>query len=138
MIFHISFYIFSFFLLYFDCKKRIIPNALLGTLLVFLFIFGYFEDKLNLFSFLNLFVITLFYIIVLLLFPKQILGGGDIKYMAVSTLYLEPSHFPFFLIIAGLVQMFFLIYFKKIKKRRSAPMAPAILLAVVFTKLFNF
>ncbi len=49
-------------------------------------------------------------------------------------LYLEPLSFPYFLIFTGITQTIFLIYFKNIKKRRVAPMAPAIFLAVILTK----
>ncbi len=67
--------------------------------------------------------------------PTIILGGGDIKYIMVVALYLQPLLFPLFLLITGLMQMIFLIYFQKVKKRKTAPMAPAIFLAVILTDL---
>lgn len=65
--------------------------------------------------------------------PKTILGGGDIKYMMIIAIYLEPLYFPLFLLLSGLVQMLFLLFFTKFKKRKVAPMAPAMFLAVIIT-----
>ncbi len=65
----------------------------------------------------------------------MILGGGDIKYMLVITLYLQPISIPIFLIVTGIVQGLFLIYYQKVKKRRVAPMAPAIFLSVILVKI---
>jgi uncharacterized membrane protein len=45
--------------------------------------------------------------------------------------------FPLFLIISGICQTLFLLYFQKIKKRRVAPMAPAIFLAVMISQLID-
>lgn len=67
--------------------------------------------------------------------PKIILGGGDIKYIMVIAIYLEPLLFPLFILSTGMIQMFFLIYFQKVKKRRVAPMAPAIFLAVIISEI---
>ena len=64
----------------------------------------------------------------------MILGGGDIKYMMVAGFYLEPLLFPFFLLISGIVQMLFLIFFQKFKKRRTAPMVPAMLIAAAVSE----
>ena len=134
MISSISFYIFSLFLSYIDCTRYKIPNILLLTLLVFLVFFKYFENNLFLHSFVISFVILLFFVIILLVFPHIILGGGDIKYIMVVAIYLHPFLFPLFLIITGILQMSFLLYFKHIKKRRVAPMAPAIFSAVIITE----
>jgi len=135
MIFHISFYIFSLLVSYTDCTRYKIPNITIFTLLIFLLIFGYFEDQLSLYSFLISFTILTFFVIMLLIMPKTILGGGDIKYMMVIAIYIEPLLFPLFLLSTGIIQMLFLIYYQKIKKRRVAPMAPAMFLAVIITKL---
>ena len=134
MLFHLSFFIFSFLISYTDCKKYIIPNITIFALFIFLVIFGYFENNLNIYSIIISFSILLFFIVFLLLFPKTIFGGGDLKYLMAVGLYLEPLTFPYFLIICGLTQAIFLLYYKNIKKRRFAPMAPAIFLAVVLTK----
>ncbi|WP_072679781.1 prepilin peptidase [Arcobacter sp. LA11] len=133
--FSISFYIFSFILSYIDCTKYKIPNILIVTLLLFLLSFGYLDSQLNLYSFIISFLILLFFVIILLIMPNMILGGGDIKYIMVVAIYLEPILFPLFLLTTGIVQMFFLIYFQKYKKRRVAPMAPAIFLAVIITEI---
>ena len=137
MLFHISFSIFSLLLSYTDCTKYRIPNITLFTLFIFLVIFGLFENQLNLYSFIISFTILLFFVIILLVMPTVILGGGDIKYMMVIAIYLNPFLFPLFLLCTGLIQMLFLIYFQKIKKRRVAPMAPAMFLAVIAATLLN-
>lgn len=136
MLFHLSFYIFSFLLSYTDCTRYKIPNITLSTLLIFLIIFGYLENQLNLYSFIISTLILIFFVIILLVMPKSILGGGDIKYMMVIAIYIEPLLFPLFLLFTGLIQMLFLIFFQKIKKRRVAPMAPAMFISVILTKLF--
>lgn len=136
MIFSISFYIFSFLLSYTDCTTYRIPNITILGLVTFLLIFGYLENKLNIYSFIIAFAILVFFIIILLIMPKIILGGGDIKYMLLIAIFLEPLLFPLFLLLSGIIQLFFLLYFQKIKKRKVAPMAPAMFLAVIFTQIF--
>lgn len=69
----------------------------------------------------------------MLVLPNMILGGGDIKYIMVIALYLEPLTFPLFILFTGITQTLFLLYFQKYKKRRTAPMAPAIFFAVILT-----
>ncbi len=137
MIFYISFYIFSLLLSYTDCTKYKIPNITIFTLIIFLIIFGLLENKLNLYSIAISFAILIFFVIILIAMPKAILGGGDIKYIMVVALFLEPLLFPLFLIISGICQTLFLLYFQKIKKRRVAPMAPAIFLAVMISQLID-
>lgn len=135
MIFTLSFYIFSILFAYTDCTKYKIPNISVLTLFIFLLLFGFFENKLNLYSFITAFTILFFFIIILLIMPRIILGGGDIKYMVLVAIFLEPLLFPLFLLLTGIVQLIFLLYFQKIKKRRVAPMAPAMFLAVIFTQI---
>jgi Flp pilus assembly protein protease CpaA len=135
MIFTISFYIFSLILSYLDCTKYRIPNITIGALLIILLIFGYLENQLNIYSFIISFLILVFFVIILLITPTIILGGGDIKYMMVIAIYLEPLLFPLFILSTGILQMFFLIYFQKVKKRRVAPMAPPMFLAVIISEI---
>lgn len=137
MFFILSFYIFSLFLSYLDCTRYKIPNIILGTLFIFLILFGYLENQLNFYSFIISLAILLFFVIILLLMPTMILGGGDIKYLMVIAIYLNPFLFPLFLLSTGIIQMFFLIYFQKIKRRRVAPMAPAMFFAVIIVEILN-
>ncbi|MCP4971245.1 MAG: hypothetical protein GY932_11725 [Arcobacter sp.] len=137
MIFTLSFYIFSVLLSYLDCTRYKIPNLTLFTLLLFLIIFGLIENELKLYSFAISLIILVFFVIILLIMPKSILGGGDIKYMMVISIYLDPILFPHFLLLTGLMQLFFLLYFQKIKNRKVAPMAPAMFLAVIGTEVFE-
>ncbi|WP_321469026.1 prepilin peptidase [Halarcobacter sp.] len=138
MIFHLSFFIFSLFISYIDCTRYKIPNVMLITLSTFLIIFGIIENELIIYSFIILLIFLLFFVSIILLMPKIILGGGDIKYILVITLYLQPISIPIFLIVTGIVQTFFLLYYQKIKKRRVAPMAPAIFLSVIMVKINEF
>lgn len=141
MIFSLSFYLFSIILSYIDCTKYKIPNVTILALTLFLISFGFLENQINLYSFIIPLLILLFSVIILIIMPSMILGGGDIKYMMVIALYLEPLLFPLFLICTGLTQMFFLLFYQKIKKRRTSPMAPAMFLAVIISELlykFNF
>ena len=135
MLFTLSFYIFSIFLSYTDCTKFKIPNIILGTLLLFLLIFGYLENQLSFYSFLISLSILLFFVIILLVAPRIILGGGDIKYMMVIAIYLNPLLFPLFLLLSGITQMMMLIFIQKFKRRKVAPMAPSMFIAVVITEL---
>lgn len=67
--------------------------------------------------------------------PTIILGGGDIKYLMVIAIYINPFLFPLFLVITGMTQMLFLLYFQKVKKRKVAPMAPAMFLSVIISNI---
>lgn len=136
MIFHISFFIFSLLLSYTDFTRYRIPNITIIALSTFLLIFGYLEGQLFPYSLIISFTILIFFVIILIIIPKMILGGGDIKYMMVIALYLEPIIFPLFLLSTGILQLFFLIFYQKILKRKVAPMAPAMFLAVIVSKIF--
>ena len=71
----------------------------------------------------------------MLLKPNMILGGGDIKYMMLVAVYLNPLLFPLFLLTTGVVQTVFLIYKQYYKKRRVAPMVPAMFISVGIVEL---
>ena len=135
MLYHISFFVFSLLLSYLDCTRYKIPNITLLTLLVFLIIFGSIENTLIISSIIIAIIVLIFFILIILIFPKIILGGGDIKYIAIVAIYLQALSFPIFLVVTGVVQTLFLLYFQKIKKRRVAPMAPAIFLSVILVKI---
>lgn len=137
MIFSISFYTFSLLLSYTDCTRYKIPNITIITLFLFLIIFGALESKISLYSVIISFTILIFFVILLLIMPKVILGGGDIKYMMAIAIYLDPLLFPLFLLSTGIIQTFFLIFFQKFKKRRVAPMAPAMFLAVIISQIVD-
>lgn len=138
MIFSLSFYIFSLLLSYTDCTRYKIPNITSLALFIFLIIFGFLENSLNQYSLLISFTILIFFVIILLALPKTILGGGDIKYMMLIAIYLEPILFPLFMITTGIMQMLFLLYFQKIKRRRVAPMAPAMFISVIITEILHY
>jgi len=134
--FEVIFYLFSSLLAYLDYKKFIVPNKILGMLLIMLIISGLFENRLNVNSFFISFSLLVFFSILILVKPKMILGGGDIKYMMIVAIYLQPILFPFFMIITGIVQSLFLIYAKFVQKKRKVAMVPAMLLSVVISSLF--
>jgi leader peptidase (prepilin peptidase) / N-methyltransferase len=83
----------------------------------------------------------LFFISIMLINRRLIIGGGDIKYMMIVGLYLGVSSFALFLIITGIIQTLALVYTQKIKKRKLVPMVPIMFLAVIVTEIlviFNF
>lgn len=125
-------------LAYYDCTKFKVPNKILGALFVSLLIFGYVEDKLDIYSFAISFFVLLFFVVLMIIKPKMILGGGDIKYMMVIAIFLEPILFPLFILVTGIVQSLFLIYKQLYKKRRVAPMVPAMVLSVAITQLLHY
>ncbi|MEA3553638.1 MAG: prepilin peptidase [Campylobacterota bacterium] len=133
--FGFTFYLFSFLLSYFDRKRFIVPNVILSTCFLLLMFFGYFEQQLNIYSFVVSILVLLFFIILMLLKPTMILGGGDIKYMMLVAIYLNPILFPMFLLVTGLVQTIFLVYKQYYKRRRVAPMVPAMFIAVIIVEL---
>ena len=133
--FGLVFYIFSFLLSYLDCRKFIVPNVILATCFLLLMFFGYFEHQLNIYSFGISILVLLFFIVLMLLKPNMILGGGDIKYMMLVAVYLNPLLFPLFLLTTGIVQTVFLIYKQYYKKRRVAPMVPAMFISVGIVEL---
>lgn len=135
-LFTLFFYIFSFFLSFFDIKKRLVPNDLIYPLFIILLLFGFIENKINVYSIIILLLILLIFIILISIMPTIILGGGDIKYMMLVALFIPPLLFPLFLLITGIIQTFLLLYFQKIKKRRTAPMVPSMFLTVIFIQLF--
>jgi len=137
-LFSIVFYIFSVLLSYTDCTRFRVPNVLLGTMSLMLLYFGLIEDKIYLSSFIVSFLVLLFFIAVLLLFPKMILGGGDIKYMMVVGLFLPYLVFPLFLLVTGVLQTLALIYKQFYKKRRVVAMVPVMFASVVLTQLIVY
>jgi prepilin signal peptidase PulO-like enzyme (type II secretory pathway) len=138
LIFSISFFIFSTLLSFIDFIQKKIPNITLIALLLFLLTFGFLEKQLTLYSFILPLFLLVFFSFMLLLFPKLLFGGGDIKYMLAISIYLNYKDFPIFLILTVLIQMACLFYFQKIKKQKEVPMAPSMFLSVILVSLFNF
>ena len=134
--FEIIFYMFSSLLAYLDYKKFIVPNKILFTLLIMLIISGLFENRLNINSFFISFSLLVFFSTLILIDRKMVLGGGDIKYMMIVAIFLEPILFPFFMIITGITQSLFLIYSQVILKKQKVAMVPAMLLSVIISSWF--
>ena len=132
--YEIIFYVFSFLLAYLDFKKYIVPNSILLTLLIMLIIFGLLESRLNINSFFIAFALLSFFSALILINKKMILGGGDIKYIMLVSIFLEPILFPFFLIITGVVQSLFLIFTQLICKKEKTAMVPAMLVSVLMSQ----
>lgn len=133
--FTFSFYLFGSILSYLDFKYFTVPNILVFTAFILLLFFGFIEQQLNIYSFAIAILVLLFFVAVLLLNPKMILGGGDIKYIMLVAIYLDPFVFPYFLIITGVLQTLLLLVKKHIFKRRVAPMVPMIFLSVLVCDL---
>jgi len=133
--FVISFYIFSIFLSFTDFKKFLVPNDLIITMSIMLFVFGFFESKLYISSIILSLAVLFFFISIMLINRQIILGGGDIKYMMIVALYLGLQHFALFLVITGLLQTFSLIYMQKVRKRRIAPMVPMMFLSTIIVEI---
>ena len=136
--FTIIFYIFSAFLSYTDFKKFLVPNNILITMSIMMLIFGLLESKIYISSIGLSLAVLLFFIAVMLINPRMILGGGDIKYMMVVALFLGIKPFALFLVITGLLQTFALLYMQKIRKRKIAPMVPMMFLAVIIVQLLMY
>ncbi|MEA3384045.1 MAG: prepilin peptidase [Campylobacterota bacterium] len=138
MLFSFTFYIFSLLLSYTDCVEFRVPNVILGTMGLMLLYFGIIEDKVYISSFVVPILILCFFIVLLLLKPKMILGGGDIKYMMVVGFFLPYLVFPLFLIVTGVLQTFALLYKQNVKKRRIVAMVPIMFIAVIITHFVVF
>ena len=134
--FEIIFYVFSFILAYIDYKKAIVPNDILLSMFLMLVIFGILESKLNVISFFIALLVLFFFSILVLINRKMILGGGDIKYMMVVAIFIEPLLFPFFLVITGIFQSILLIFVKTVDQKNSAVMVPSMVLSVVISDFF--
>lgn len=108
---------------YTDIKTRIISNKLM----IVSFIIG---------IILNILYTTSFYIILSLILYiiflfSPIKGGGDVKLLSISILYIRENTSSFFCIL-GFICLVILIYFKiKNKKITSIPLAPYILTGYV-------
>jgi Flp pilus assembly protein protease CpaA len=84
---------------------------------------------------LPLFLIMFFYIVYL--FGLGFVGGGDIKYLILISMYINhPLKFAWYLIISGILQLLFLLFYQKVKKRRFVPMVPAMFVAVVLCDIW--
>lgn len=129
--FSFTFYLFGILLSYLDFKFFRVPNILLATLFILLVLFGLYEQQLNIYSFGISILVLLFFVLLILINPKMILGGGDIKFMMVIAIYLQPILFPYFLIVTGVFQATILIIKQKVYKRKTAPMVPMMVLAVI-------
>lgn len=134
------FYSFSLYLSYTDIKKFRVPNQVVFIMASLLVISGFIENKIDIYSFILPALILAFFVVILLLMPKMILGGGDIKFIMVIGLYLGYTIFPIFLIVSGLLQSSVLYYLQhlKEKKRRVAPMVPIMVLSVLISEAITF
>lgn len=136
--FTISFYVFSAFLSYTDYKYLRVPNPIIIVLFFFLIIYGNIENTLSVYSYLLSFLVIVFFSILILLNKKMALGGGDIKYMALIALFLNPLVFAYFLIITGLVQSLQLIFAKLFLNKQEIYMVPSMFLSVILAEILNF
>jgi Flp pilus assembly protein protease CpaA len=127
--------VFSALLSYTDGTRYKVPNLTLSTLLIFLLVFGFFESRLSFYSFAIALCVFALFVGLILMNRTMILGGGDIKYMLLIALYLNPLVFPLFLIVTGITQTLLLLYFQKIQKRRVAPMVPAMFFSVFISEI---
>jgi|GEM_PF-1354766 len=134
--YEIIFYVFSFVLAYLDLKKYIVPNNIILAQICMLLIFGFLESRLNITSFFIAGALLIFFSGLMLVNRKMILGGGDIKYIMVVAIFIEPILFPFFLIITGIVQTLFLVFAQTILKKEKTAMVPAMLLSVIISSWF--
>jgi Flp pilus assembly protein protease CpaA len=131
------FYFFSLILSYNDCTKYKVPNNIVIIFISSLLLLKIIAFKLTFSLFILPFIILILFILILLIFPKYILGGGDIKYFIIISFYLnDPLIFSYFLIISGILQSFWIFYRQKYKKRRVAPMIPILLFSVFLIDLF--
>ena len=136
--FSFTFYIFSLLLSYTDCKRFIVPDIILLSMTIMLLYFGLIEEQIYLSSFAVPIIVFLVFIVILLLMPKTILGGGDIKYILIISLYLPWMLFPLFLIISGLLQTVALLFTQKLHKRRIIAMVPLMFISVIITQILNY
>ena len=136
--FYFTFYIFSLLLSYTDCKRFIVPDIILLSMTIMLLYFGLIEEQIYLSSFIVPIIVFCLFIVILLLMPKTILGGGDIKYILIISLYLPWMLFPLFLIISGLLQTVALLFTQKLHKRRIIAMVPLMFISVIITQILNY
>lgn len=136
--FFVTFYIFSLLLSYTDYKSFLVPNAIVSAMSILMLFFGIIEDKIDISSVVLMGFVLLFFILLLLLNPKMVLGGGDIKYMLLSALYLGIYSFALFLIVTGILQSAGLLYRQKIQKRHVLPMVPFMFSSVIIVEILNF
>ncbi len=130
----LAFYIVSAFLVYFDCKRYTVPNELVSVLFMFVVVFGLIDSSLTWYSLiLPVLLVVIFWLVSMT--GLGYVGGGDIKYLLVTAIYLEPLVFALFLVLSGVLQLLFLVFYKRIKKRRFAPMIPAMVLAVALSEI---
>lgn len=136
MIVALSFYIVSLFLVYFDCTRYTVPNELIALLAVMVVLFGLLEGSATwMYLILPLFLIVFFYVVSLL--GLGFVGSGDIKYLILISMYINhPLKFAWYLIISGILQLLFLLFYQKVKKRRFVPMVPAMFVAVVLCDIW--
>jgi len=105
---------------------------------IMLLYFGLIEEQIYLSSFIVPIIVFCLFIVILLLMPKTILGGGDIKYILVVSFYLPWMLFPLFLIISGLLQTVALLFAQKLHKRRIVAMVPLMFISVIITQILNY
>lgn len=131
----ISFYLISLALVLTDIKHYRIPNILVLFLLVSVLFFRFIDGDLSFFDFFpSIFLIFIFWI-----FDKfrfGLVGGGDIKYMMVASLYLGYLVFPYFLIVFGILATLFILFWQKSKPNKDVPMMPTLALGVLVCELF--
>lgn len=133
--FGLSFYVFSLFLSYSDYKRYLVPNNMLLALFVFMLSYGFLENQLNIYSTITPLFVLFALILLIVVFPKMKFGGGDIKYMVLVALFLEPLQFAYFLIITGVLQFFTMVYVQLLKKEVKTAMVPVMFMSVFITQL---
>jgi Flp pilus assembly protein protease CpaA len=114
-----------------------LPNFILIGLAFYTIIFGLF------FGFVGwidcivppLFIFFLFWIIDH--FKIGFVGGGDIKYLMIASIYLGILLLPYFILICGALSTVTLLFLQN-KKLQHIPMIPSLTLSVGITELLTY
>lgn len=139
--------VFGYFISLEDVKSKTIPNKFLKMMLILwpfiLSIQAFFAPEFALFSFIQGivgFLVCGSVFLTVYVLSRKGLGGGDVKYMAVSGLFLGFSYdFPAMLLGTSLSAAccLILLLLKKITTKSTLPLAPFLYVGILMT-IWNF
>lgn len=117
--------------LYFDIQKKIIPDWLTITAIVFMFMYRFFTGEL-----IDYFLAFIFVIVgmtLLILFTKNSIGGGDLKLFVFLSLVVGFPMIGWLIFLSSL----FAVLHSLIAKKKEVIMAPSIFIAYLCIFIYS-
>ena len=121
------FIIIALIISYIDAKKGLIPDKIILPAIAILIVLKYFDNVLSIYDFIAAGIVLVLFVIPIAL--NMAFGGGDLRFGVFCALYVGLNSVGYFILLAGVIHLLFLLLLKK----RSFGFAPAMSIAALLS-----